>query len=93
MGDEITFTISGDDGSTDEVTIPAGMLQLLDGDENPSTVVGDLALMGCAERIHAAVHHAHGEVDDALHEAESATMDRFESRFGATYAELTGHSH
>ncbi len=94
MTDDITFDISGDDGSTDEVTIPRAMLELLtEDDEPPAQVVGDLALFGCAERIHAVVHHAEGESDAELEAIESATLALFEDRFGASYGELTGHAH
>lgn len=94
MTEDITFEISGDDGSDDSVTIPRAMLELLtEDDEPPAQVVGDLALFGCAERIHAVVHHAEGEADPHLAEVEEATMELFEDRFGASYGELTGHAH
>jgi hypothetical protein len=94
MADEITFTIEGDDGSSDSVTLPRSILDLLaeEGDA-PAVVVGDLALFTAAQRIHAAVHHAQGAVDDQLSAAETETMARFEERFGASYAEMTGHAH
>ncbi len=94
MVDLTTFEISGEDDSHDTVTIPSGLLDLLaeEGDD-AATVIGDLALLGCAQRIHAAVHHAHGEPDAELEALEESTMELFEERFGATYAELTGHAH
>lgn len=89
-----TFEIHGDDDSTDSVRIPTGLLELLAEDDNPpATVIGDLALLGCAQRIHAAVHHSHEESDTDLEALEEATMELFEERFGASYAELTGHAH
>ncbi len=94
MADTITFEITGEDGSTDEVTIPAPMLELLiEDDEGAATVVGDLALFGCAERIHGALHHGQGDPDPELESIEAATMAQFEERFGATFGELTGHQH
>lgn len=94
MVDEITFDIEGDDGSADRVTIPDGMLALLtEDDESPARVVGDLALFGCAERIHAALHHAEGAADPELEAIEAATMALFEERFGTSYGDLTGHAH
>ncbi len=95
MADEITFSIDGNDGSTDEVTLPGTLLDLLaeSGEEPRAEVVGDLAMFSCAERIHSAVHHTQGEPDDDLAAAEEATMALFEERFGATFGEMTGHQH
>lgn len=94
MADDITFEIAGDDGSEDTVTIPRAMIELLTEDDEPAAqVVGDLALFGCAERIHAAVHHAQSGPDEHIAEVEAATMEHFERRFGASYGELTGHAH
>lgn len=94
MVSTITFEIAGDDGSADEVEIPREMLDLLtEGEEPPAQIVGDLALFGCAERIHAIVHHAEGEPDEDIDAIEEATMELFEARFGASYADLTGHHH
>ena len=94
MGETITFTIEGDDGSTDDVTVPAELLDLLAEDgEPPAEIVGDLALFSCAQRIHSAVHHARGEPDDDIVAVEEETMALFEERFGASFEEMTGHSH
>jgi hypothetical protein len=93
--DATTFTIEGDDGSSDELTVPTEMLQLLkeDDDESPAQIVGDLALISCAQRIHGAIHHGHGEAGGELEAIEEATLERFEERFGQTFAEMTGHDH
>jgi hypothetical protein len=91
--DAVTLTIDGPDG-TDEVTLPSGLLEMLaEGEESAAEVVGDLAMFGCAQRIHATVHHSEGGVDPQLEAVEETTMDLFEERFGATYGELTGHQH
>ena len=91
--DTVTLTVESEEGS-DEVTLPADLLDLLkEGDETPAEVVGDLAMMGCAQRIHATVHHSGGEVDPTIERLEELTMELFEERFGASYGELTGHSH
>ena len=94
MADEtVTLSIEGD-AETDEVTLPAGMLDLLrEADESDAEVVGDLALFSCAQRIHATVHHTEGGDTDRYRDIEEATMKLFEERFGATYGELTGHDH
>ncbi|WP_276257510.1 DUF7545 family protein [Haloglomus litoreum] len=91
--DAVTLTIDGPDGE-DQVTLPSGLLEMLaEGEESAAEVVGDLAMFGCAQRIHATVHHSEGGVDEELEAIEETTMDLFEERFGATYGELTGHQH
>ena len=94
MADEtVTLSIEGD-AETDEVTLPAGMLDLLrETDEPDAEVVGDLALFSCAQRIHATVHHAEGGDTERYRAIEERTMALFEERFGASYGELTGHDH
>ena len=78
----------------DEVTLPSGLLDMLAEDgESAADVVGDLALMSCAQRVHAAVHHGHGETDPELEAVEETTLDLFEERFGMTFGEATGHQH
>ena len=91
--DTVTLTIDGPDGD-DEVTLPTEMLELMrEEGESDAEIVGDLALFSCAQRIHATVHHAEGGDTDEYREIEDLTMELFEERFGASYAELTGHDH
>ncbi len=91
--DTVTLRIDGDDDE-DEVTLPTEMLDLMrEGDESDAEIVGDLALFSCAQRIHATVHHADGGDTERYRAIEELTMELFEDRFGASYAELTGHSH
>lgn len=91
--DTVTLSIDGPDGD-DEVTLPAEMLDLMrEDEESDAEIVGDLALFSCAQRIHATVHHAEGGDTEQYEEIEAATMELFEDRFGASYAELTGHQH
>lgn len=94
MADEtVTITIEAPDGD-DEVTLPAGLLDMLaEGDETDAEVVGDLALFGCAQRAHAVVHHQEGAPDEELVSVEETTMELFEERFGMSYGEATGHQH
>jgi len=91
--DTVTLRIEGDE-DIDEVTLPGEMLDLMrEADESDPEIVGDLALFSCAQRIHATVHHAEGGDTERYEEIEAATMELFEDRFGASYAELTGHDH
>lgn len=92
--DSVTLTIEGDDTS-DELTVPPAMLDLLREDEAETDpqVVGDLAMLGLAQRIHTAVHHSEGDVDEAIQEVHDDMMANFEDRFGQTFGELTGHQH
>jgi hypothetical protein len=90
----VTVTLESDN-DTDEMTVPKGLIDILkeSPDETATDVVGDIAMMGFAQRIHGAVHHAEGEPDEEILALNDATMDLFEERFGATFDELTGHSH
>lgn len=89
----VTIDIDGPDGA-DEVTLPGQLLEdLVEGDEPAAEVVGDLAMFGCAQRIHARVHHTGGEIEDDVEDLEALTMNLFEERFGTTYGEVTGHQH
>lgn len=94
MVEHHTFEIVGEDDTRDDVTIPAALIELFTEDDEPATeVVGDVVMLGFAQRIHALVHHGHGGADADLEAIEAATMEQFEDRFGASYAELTGHAH
>jgi hypothetical protein len=91
--DSVTLHIEGPEDD-DEVTLPTGLIEMLaEGDQSDAEVVGDLALFGCAQRIHATVHHQEGDADPELETIEDVTMDLFEERFGMTYGEATGHQH
>ena len=90
-----TVTIEADDGSTDSITVPSELLTLLaeTDEETPASVIGDLVMFSCAQRVHAAIHHSHGEPSETITEIEADTMRAFEERFGASFGDLTGHSH
>ncbi|MFC6835675.1 DUF7545 family protein [Halomarina ordinaria] len=91
--DTVQVSIDAGDGE-DQVTLPSNLLDLLAEDgQNAAEVVGDLALMSCAQRIHATVHHSQGEVDERLQAIEDTTLDLFEERFGMSFGEATGHDH
>ncbi|MFC7154696.1 hypothetical protein ACFQPA_04400 [Halomarina halobia] len=91
--DTVLVTIESPDGE-DDVTLPSHLLDLLAEDgQSAAEVVGDLALMSCAQRIHATVAHGQGETDERLQAIEGTTMDLFEERFGMSFGEATGHQH
>ncbi|WP_436344850.1 DUF7545 family protein [Natronorubrum sp. FCH18a] len=95
MTDDIettTFEISADD-STDEVTIPSGLVDLVaEGDQTDAETIADVTLLSFASRAHHIVHHGEG-ADEELEAQEDRIMDLFEERFGVTYGEATGHQH
>ncbi|WP_290818142.1 hypothetical protein [Halovivax sp.] len=89
----VTFSIESESGDVDEVTIPAGLVDLLaEGDQSSAETVGDIALLSFASRAHHLVHHGEG-ADEELEAQEAAAMELFEERFGVSYAEATGHHH
>jgi hypothetical protein len=92
--DTVTVRLETEDDGSDAIEVPQTIVEMLgEDDEDTTTVVGDLAMLGIAQQAHALVHHSHGETDPALEDAEELTMDLFEERFGQTYGEVTGHSH
>jgi hypothetical protein len=89
----ITVTIETDEDS-DELEVPAGALDLLnESGEGPSTVLGDLALLGVAQQIHGIIHHTQEEDSPEIEAAEEKTMELFEERFGQSFADMVGHDH
>ena len=96
MSDEIstvTYEIEADTGASDDVTLPAGLVDLLaEGDQTDAETVGDIVLLSFASRAHHLVHHGEG-ADDELEAQEARVMELFEERFGVTYAQATGHHH
>lgn len=91
--DTVTLTLEADD-ALDELTVPAELVDLLgEDDESVPEVIGDIAMLGFAQRIHGAVHHAQGEPDADVVALNDHTMELFEERFGTSFADLTGHSH
>jgi hypothetical protein len=91
--DTVTLTIE-DEETVDELEVPSKLFDMVrEDDVSDARVVGDIAMMGLAQRIHGAVHHMEGEVDDDVAAVDELTMELFEERFGQSFAELTGHGH
>lgn len=89
----ITFSIESEDGTVDDVTVPAGLVdRLAEDDQSPAETIGDVTLLSVASRAHHLVHHGE-ETDEQLEAQEARVMELFEERFGVTYAEATGHHH
>jgi hypothetical protein len=94
MADTVTLSLESDEGDVDELEVPTTLIDMLaEGDESAPAVVGDIAMFGLAQRVHSAVHHSQGEVDEELAETEELTLDLFEERFGRSFGDLTGHDH
>ena len=78
----------------DEVVLPAGVLDAFTAEgQSSAEAVGDVLTMSCTQRLHAAVAHSAGEPDDEIEQLESTMREQFEERFGASFAEVTGHHH
>jgi hypothetical protein len=93
--DEATFTIEDPDGNTDDVTLPAELVEIFgeEDDESDAQVFGDIALMAFSQRAHMLVAHGEGEPSEELEAVEEATLEQFEERFGMSFGEATGHQH
>ncbi|MFB6229253.1 MAG: hypothetical protein ABEH88_12010 [Halobacteriales archaeon] len=90
---DLTVTVEAD-GDEDAIEIPAGLLdRLMEEGETRADVVGSITLMALTGRAHALLHHTEDTSGEELEDIEAVMQDRFEDRFGMTYAEATGHSH
>jgi hypothetical protein len=91
--EDATVTIEAG-GEEDAIDIPGGLIdRLAEPDETRADVVGSITLMAFTGRAHALLHHVEEEADEEMEEIEAVMQERFEDRFGMTYAEATGHSH
>ncbi len=90
----VTFSVEGPDGETDEIELPAGLVDLFaeEGDTR-AEIVADVGLMAFVQRAHSVVHHSEGQAGEELQALEEAALDLFEERFGMTFGEATGHQH
>ena len=69
---ETTFTIEDADGNTDELTLPAELVELFseEDDDSQAQVVGDISLMAFAQRAHMVVHHNEDNPSEELQAIE-----------------------
>lgn len=82
------------DGTEDTLELPEGIIDVFASDDQSSAeAVGDLVLVDMTHRLHGLVAHSGGSPEPELVELEAALQEQFEERFGASFAELTGHSH
>lgn len=82
------------DDSEETIGLPADVLSFFGGGEQPAAeTVGDLLIVDCAHRLHGHVHHGEEAADPRIEEAERSMRELFEERFGASFAEVTGHAH
>ncbi|MFB6255077.1 MAG: hypothetical protein ABEI06_10765 [Halobacteriaceae archaeon] len=90
----VSFTIEQEDGTTDTVSLPKGLIALFNDEDAPQAeVVGDLTLLVFAERAHMLVHHSDEEVGEEIKNLEQTVRELFEERFELSFEEATGHSH
>jgi hypothetical protein len=91
--EDVTVTVEAD-GEEDTIEIPGGLIdRLREEGETRADVVGSITLMALTGRAHALLHHVEDETGEELEDIEDVMQERFEDRFGMTYAEATGHSH
>ena len=89
-----TYTIEGPDGDTDDVELPAGLVDTLaEQGEEPTQVISDIVVQALAQHAHALVHHSQGETPADLAEMNDEMEAIFEDRFGMPLSDAMGHSH
>ncbi len=89
-----TYTIEGSGGDTDDVALPAGLVDTLaEQGEEPTQVISDIIVQALAQHAHALVHHSQGETPADLAEMNDEMEAIFEDRFGMPLSEALGHSH
>ena len=89
-----TYTIEGPSGDTDDVELPAGLVDTLaEQGEEPTQVISDIVVQALAQHAHALVHHSQGETPSDLVEINETMEELFEDRFGMPLSDAMGHDH
>jgi len=94
MGDTETYSITGPDDTEESFELPAGLVDILSEQGEPSTrVVSDVVVQAMAQQAHVIAHHSEGEVPDDIAAMSETAEALFEERFGQSLQEALGHSH
>jgi len=94
MVDTETFSVESPDGSTADLELPEGLVDVLaEQGESSAEVVADVAFQSFAQQSHAIVHHSDGDVPEDLRRINETVEDLFEERYGQTLTEAMGHQH
>jgi hypothetical protein len=94
MGDTETYTVTAPDGTEESFDLPAGLVDVLSEQGEPSTrVVSDVIVQAMAQQAHVIAHHSEGEVPADIAEMSETAADLFEERFGQSLEDVLGHSH
>ena len=94
MGATETYVVTGPDGEEESFELPAGLVDVLSEQGEPSTrVVTDVVVQAMAQQAHAIVHHSQGEVPEDIKRMNETAEELFEERFGQSLQEALGHSH
>jgi len=89
-----TYAIEGPSGDSEDVELPAGLVDTLaEQGEEPTQVISDIVVQALAQHSHALVHHSQGETPSDLVDINETMEELFEDRFGMPLSEAMGHSH
>ncbi|KAB1196779.1 MULTISPECIES: hypothetical protein [Haloferax] len=89
-----TYTIEGPNGDSEELELPAGLVDIFaEQGEEPTAVVADIVVQAFAQQAHVVAHHSEGEGPSDIAEINEKMEELFEDRFGIALSDALGHSH
>ena len=89
-----TYTIEGPSGDSEELELPAGLVDIFaEQGEEPTDVVADIVVQAFAQQAHVVAHHSEGGAPADIAEINEKMEELFEERFGLPLSEALGHSH
>jgi hypothetical protein len=89
-----TYTIEGPNGDSEELELPAGLVDIFaEQGEDPTDVVADIVVQAFAQQAHVVAHHSEGEAPGDIAEINEKMEELFEERFGIALSDALGHSH